>query len=871
MFNRVLLNKVLCLLALVLTAGLIVQAAAGPARAEASPLRFNAICRTGTPGELAEAIAAGADVNAACASGITPLMALSFDQGEAAMEKGLMLLKAGADPSLPGRNGDTPLHLAARNGPAAWVKALLEAGAQVNASNMRGDTPLMMFFRNRPEVAVEKADMLLKAGADAAVVNKCGETALHLAAKYGQVLMVEVLLEAGMEVNIPDLDGNTILHLAADYGSGILVQALLSAGADPTRANKRGETALHLAVKYGQTSLTKSLLEAGAETNANSKNGYTPLMLLAGGRAEISENAAMLLKAGADPSLKNKRGETALHLAAESGPVSLVKALLEARAQVNARDQRGFSPLMHASQGAYSQSASPDKDLAAEKALLLLEAGADPALADQTGITALHLAAATDQPSLTEALLKAGADGDARDKAGRSPLHFAVLKGAPAVAAKLLEAGATVDMGGDFVKTPLYWTQRYWNASRKESGEAVIRLLLANGAMVRDEAEPAKGRPLMLTRAVRQNLAPDIIELLVKAGAGVNQADLKGYTALMAAAARGSGAETVRVLLKAGAEVNRTSEDGATALMAAVSGSGPETVEMLLKAGAEVNCASERGITALVLAASHDKPEVVKMLLAAGAEVNRADSGGGTALVIAALSSEPEMVKMLLEAGAEVTQANQDGTTALIAAAEDSRPYTVEVLLMAGAKVNWAGSDGETALMAAARNYNLETLRILLMAGADPNQTDRSGYTTLDKAVNGPRRSWREERFEGTIRLLLEGGATVRGRAGAAGASPQTLVRVTARGATEKGVSPDIIELLIRAGAEVNQVDETGSTALIKAAKGARPEAVLALLKAGADPNLADMLGHTALSEAAGKNTAAAGEIRRMLEEAVKK
>ncbi len=126
--------------------------------------------------------------------------------------------------------------------------------------------------------------------------------------------------------------------------------------------------------------------------------------------------------------------KTPLHSAAYYGDLEMVQILLDCRADVNARAERGSTPLGFALSGPYLSDASVVR--------LLLGHGADP------NIQALH---------------------------GLTPLHHASEKGWIEVARLLIEHGARVEVKDDDGKTPL-------DVASGERWEEIIKLLLEHGA-----------------------------------------------------------------------------------------------------------------------------------------------------------------------------------------------------------------------------------------------------------------------------------------------------------------------------------------------------------------------------------------------------
>ncbi|MBO4520207.1 MAG: ankyrin repeat domain-containing protein [Alphaproteobacteria bacterium] len=123
-----------------------------------------------------------------------------------------------------------------------------------------------------------------------------------------------------------------------------------------------------------------------------------------------------------------------------------INALIKAKADVNAGNKAGITPLMAAAEN--------NNDPAVTKALI--RAGVDVnARYKNWGISPLMVAAAKNEnPAVTEALIRAGADVNARDQAGFTPLMSAVAKNEnPAVIEALVKAGADINVSDNEGKT----------------------------------------------------------------------------------------------------------------------------------------------------------------------------------------------------------------------------------------------------------------------------------------------------------------------------------------------------------------------------------------------------------------------------------
>ena len=129
----------------------------------------------------------------------------------------------------------------------------------------------------------ETVKSLLKSGSDVNAAQGDGMTALHWAARNGDVELTQMLLYAGANVKATTrLGGYTALMMAADQGHAQVVKALLAGGADAKAANALGTTPLMLAAASGNPDAVTTLVENGAEIEAKEKTfGQTPLMFAA--------------------------------------------------------------------------------------------------------------------------------------------------------------------------------------------------------------------------------------------------------------------------------------------------------------------------------------------------------------------------------------------------------------------------------------------------------------------------------------------------------------------------------------------------------------------------------------------------------------
>jgi ankyrin repeat protein len=246
-----------------------------------------------------------------------------------------------------------------------------------------------------------------------------------------------------------------------------------------------------------------------------------------------------------------------------------------------------------------------------------------------------------------------------------------------------------------------------------------------------------------------------------------------------------------------------------------------------------VNVTDSRCTTPMMQAAAIGSLQAVKLLIDAGADVNARNGLDLTPLIYGAF--ETEKVKLLVAAGADVNAKSKAGRTPLIAAA--TRPNAAEsvrLLLSKGADSNATEPTGSNALTQAARSNDLESVRLLVGKTKDVNAGDVFGFTALVHATAHGNAAM--------VKLLLEKGAnpnTTFDHPLMVRNGPIALTKITPLMMAPLS-TPECIQLLLDAHADVNARDGRGMTALMFAAASDEPNLAIMrmLLKAGADPEV---------------------------------
>jgi ankyrin repeat protein len=156
-----------------------------------------------------------------------------------------------------------------------------------------------------------------------------------------------------------------------------VISALLNRGFDPNTVDPRGLPGLYLALREGSLKAAQALVD-WPKTNVEVRTAAdeSPLMM-----ACLKGHLEMVKKLIARDADVNKPGWAPLHYAATNGHLAIMELLLEHHAFVDAESPNGTTPLMMAAH--YGTPASVK---------LLLESGADPAMKNQLGLSAIDFA-----------------------------------------------------------------------------------------------------------------------------------------------------------------------------------------------------------------------------------------------------------------------------------------------------------------------------------------------------------------------------------------------------------------------------------------------------------------------------------------------
>jgi ankyrin repeat protein len=445
------------------------------------------------------------------------------------------------------------------------------------------------------------------------VTSVTSATPLVDAVKSGDRSAAVELIDKRTDVNAAESDGTTPLHWAVHRNDLDLVDRLLKAGANVKAANDYGVTPMSEAAVTGNAALIERLLKAGADVESANADGQTALMVIA--RTGFVDAAKVLLKHGAKVNAVERwRGQTALMWAVAQNQPAMVKTLVAAGADVNARatvnnwerqvtaepraiarPAGGLTPLLFAA-----------REGCVECAKTLVEAGADLNLSDPENISPLLMSVMNTHFDLAAYLIKKGANPNKWDFWGRAPLYAAVDM-------NTLPRGGRPDLPSLDETTSLQVIHLLLDAGANPNAQLKMPPPFRNIGNDRGLDRMITMGTTPLLRAAKALDAPAVHALLAK-GANLSLTNTQGVTPTMAAAGVGSVDADTRGVY--------TTED--------VQQRSIGTLKLLLDAGGDINGKDSRGLTALHEAARWGWNDVVKFLVDRGARLDARDAKGNT-------------------------------------------------------------------------------------------------------------------------------------------------------------------------------------------------------------------------------------------------
>ncbi|KAI1435994.1 hypothetical protein GGR50DRAFT_702209 [Xylaria sp. CBS 124048] len=256
---------------------------------------------------------------------------------------------------------------------------------------------LVASSRSHESLLLQK--LLSRAYASNPITTQTLNASLYKATELGKAETVKLLLDFHANPNATGEEHGNALTAAAYNGNMSLVKMLLDAGAD---VNAPKGYAIQIAAKHGHYIITKELLKRGADVNAMAKSQSFGAGTALQGATETghTEIVQLLLEAGADANGGSGEFAPPIVAATRGANVKMLELLIKAKPKLDVFGGPDMvSPLTNAA-----------AFMPVSSVKLLIDAGADINLADQDGATALIKSSIRGDKGAVECLLKNGAD-----------------------------------------------------------------------------------------------------------------------------------------------------------------------------------------------------------------------------------------------------------------------------------------------------------------------------------------------------------------------------------------------------------------------------------------------------------------------------
>ncbi|KAH7242547.1 ankyrin repeat-containing domain protein [Fusarium tricinctum] len=516
----------------------------------------------------------------------------------------------------------------------------------------------------------------------------------------------------------------TSLHLAAFAGLSELALRLLQGGASASATDAQERTPLHWAAANGHERLVTLLIERGTDPDGADGRGVKPMHLAA--LKNHTGVVTRLLKAGVKPDTLKTKNDYAGHI--PSGAILT----------------KGQCALMYVSRAGHTETLMAmipycDPQMLEQllcqsclygridNVLALLKYSSVSANAMFEGATALFIACHMTGLKCADALLRAGADSQKTSK----------------------WKPRTIICGQSFREryesAPIHWLVGSWTEENDSDSKAILELLITAGADI--DQPNGEGRTALINAAGytsynsgKGGICKPSVKALIKAGANFKAIDEDGNSVLHQVTSQCKDLEVVKLLVERGCDPNAKNDLGETALICAVNkptrrctDSDEATlriVEYLLDHGADPSLKTTNGDTALLLSMQLGV-DIFKLLLSICDDMDERRRCWFNLSKVRAHMFET-LLEILLAEGIDMETRGENGNTLYLDCLRGSRDLS-RVLRDHGAQNNVKDANGNNPILAACltdiRDFGI--LKTFWAEGVDPLDTNNNGDNVL--------------------------------------------------------------------------------------------------------------------------------------------
>ena len=663
------------------------------------------------------------------------------------------LLDAGADLEVRTAKGNNALFVAYTRNKRKSFAWLLKKGINPNVQDTLKESVAMHLARNNRSDYLKH--LLTYPNVDLTLKNEYGVTALHYACMYSNVECAIELINKGAPINAMTIQNSTPLLAAAQNHSLPIFQALMDNGANIQDLDNYKKDVLINAVSSPAQSMKKEELEElaqlvqyavdrGANPSYQAPSGLTPIF--AAMMYAQKESVKNLLAAGASADVKHNimatTGITPLHLAFEMGDAQTAGLILSSfdshpdpkakkASLMRAENSEGNTPSAFAFYHTNTRQLAIDSEADVD-AVLNVGGQKMPVIA--------RVISGADE-AIFDAMVSRGVKLHFTEKEFQmfQPIMLAIAMGLPNMVDKVLKNAKfnindPIEIRENKKVTPLTYLCSNSQAQmletflqEKKMIEALLKQKLGDGSdayrlpeETRQELQQQLDKFKNIETELAQNKAV-IFDLLLSAGADINQRDHNGRSALFYVADE----EYVDLLLSRGADFFQLDDEGNNPLSWAIKNNKTKLIDKFLQYIIDNDHLDKKEVQNILIDMVYTGPEGY---VAQGAFINglnhaiqegsgllnNQDEDGNTALIIACATAQAPIAGVLISKGAEVNLANKKGETPLMHAIAHGYEDLVKGLIEKGADCNASTCDGKSVRDFAQEVQNKEILSLIL-------------------------------------------------------------------------------------------------------------------------------------------------------------
>ncbi|XP_048248341.1 serine/threonine-protein phosphatase 6 regulatory ankyrin repeat subunit B-like isoform X2 [Haliotis rufescens] len=661
--------------------------------------------------------------------------------------------------------GNLLIHLACEGGNKAIVQHLVSP-SNINITGNNGRTPVMMAAAQGHQSVF---DLLVSKQADLTLVDKDGNSVLHLACLGGNKAIVQHLVSSS-NINTRGYDGRTPVMMSALKGHQSVFDLLVSKQADLTLVDKSGDSVLHNACLGGNKAIVQHLVSS-SNISTRGHNGRTPVMMAAvHGHQCVFD---LLVSKQADLTLVDKYGNIVLIHACWGGNKAIVQHLVSP-SNINTRGHNGGTPVMMAAVKGHQSVFD-----------LLVSKQADLTLVNKSGDSVLHLACQGGNKAIVQHLVSPS-NINTRGHDGRTPVMIAAVKGHQSVFDLLVSKQADltlVDNDGDNIPHHAC-----------EGGNKAIVQHLVSPSNINTRGNNGH-TPVMMAAAQGHQR---VFDLLVSKQADLTLVDNSGESVLHHACVGGNKAIVQHLVSPS--NINTRGNNGRTPVMMAAVHGHQSVFDLLVSKQADLTLVDKYGNIVLIHACSSGNKAIVQHLVSAS-NINTRGYNGGTPVMLAAVQGHQSLFDLLVSKQADLTLVDKSGDSVLHHACLGGNKAIVQHLV-SSSNINTRGHNGQTPVMMAAAQGHQSVFDLLVSKQADLTLVDNDGDNILHHACEGGNKAIVQH-------LVSPSNINIRGHHG------RTQVMMSAL----KG-DQSVFDLLVSKQADLTLVDKDGNSVLHLACAG---------------------------------------------------